>query len=712
MGRQNVWSQRLVAGFCSLLLALVGFAVIGASPTSAATVTASVAVGSYPDAVGVDTYNECVYVANENSSTVSVINEANNTVTATIPGFSDPEGVGVDPSTDMNMIYVANAGSGTVSVINGATNTITGTAITVGSDPEGVGVDPTTEMIYVANEGSGNVSVINEATDTVVATVTVGTNPVGVGVDTSSDMIYVANAGSGNVSVINGATNALAATVNVGSDPVGVAVDSSTHDVYVANENSDTVSVINEANNNNTVSAIIPVGSNPAGVAVDPSTDTIYVGNASANNYVWEINGTTNAVTATITVGLYPDSVAVDTSTHKVYVANAGSNTVSVITPAGTTPSLTIVGPGTGSSGSAIALTSIISVLGSGTIPTGTITFTVFGPQATAPTVCTTGGTQVSTVTVSGNGSYETSSSYTPPSAGNYWWYVSYSGDANNNATASTCGGAMSVTIVAQGSSTVTWVTPSAITYGTALSATQLDATSAVAGTYTYAPAAGTVLVAGKSTLTVTFTPTDSTDYASSTASVLLTVNPAPLTITAASTKMAFGAKPPAVTAKYSGFVNGNSASSLSKKPKCVTKATKTTPVGTHARENTCSGAVDANYAIRYVAGSVKVVGPVILIKANTTTITLSKNTNATLACSLAACHGTMSLTERKGTSTIAFGGTSYAIGVGKSANVTITLNAVGRLALASASPKHPFQATLKVTVKGGTTRTATVKVD
>ena len=41
---------------------------------------------------------------------------------------------------------------------------------------------------------------------------------------------------------------------------------------------------------------------------------------------------------------------------------------------------------------------------------------------------------------------------------------------------------------------TITWATPAAITYGTALSATQLNATSSVAGTFVYTPASGTIL--------------------------------------------------------------------------------------------------------------------------------------------------------------------------------------------------------------------------
>ena len=78
---------------------------------------------------------------------------------------------------------------------------------------------------------------------------------------------------------------------------------------------------------------------------------------------------------------------------------------------------------------------------------------------------------------------------------------------------------------------TIIWATPSAITYGTALSATQLDASSTVAGTLVYTPASGTVLTAGAHTLSVTLTPTDTTDYNTATTTVNLTVNQATPTI-------------------------------------------------------------------------------------------------------------------------------------------------------------------------------------
>ena len=88
----------------------------------------------------------------------------------------------------------------------------------------------------------------------------------------------------------------------------------------------------------------------------------------------------------------------------------------------------------------------------------------------------------------------------------------------------------------------ITWANPADITYGTALSATQLNAAAAwtvggvngpVAGSFTYTPAAGTVLNAGTGqTLSVTFTPTDTTDYTTASDSVTINVAKATPTIT------------------------------------------------------------------------------------------------------------------------------------------------------------------------------------
>jgi uncharacterized protein YjbI with pentapeptide repeats len=85
-----------------------------------------------------------------------------------------------------------------------------------------------------------------------------------------------------------------------------------------------------------------------------------------------------------------------------------------------------------------------------------------------------------------------------------------------------------------------------------------------------------------------------------------LTVTRATLTITASSATIAYGASVPAVAPIYSGFVTGDTAASLTTAPTCTTSATNHSPIGTSP--TSCTGALDANYTIGYIAGSVSVV--------------------------------------------------------------------------------------------------------
>ncbi|GAH35390.1 unnamed protein product, partial [marine sediment metagenome] len=104
-----------------------------------------------------------------------------------------------------------------------------------------------------------------------------------------------------------------------------------------------------------------------------------------------------------------------------------------------------------------------------------------------------------------------------------------YTGDTNYAAAAQPPSGALSQVVIAI-TPTLTWGTPSAIVYGTPLSAAQLNATATyngnpVAGTFIYTPLAGSVLPAGNAqTLAVTFNPIDTTNYTSAAASVQINV--------------------------------------------------------------------------------------------------------------------------------------------------------------------------------------------
>ncbi len=99
-----------------------------------------------------------------------------------------------------------------------------------------------------------------------------------------------------------------------------------------------------------------------------------------------------------------------------------------------------------------------------------------------------------------------------------------------------------------------------------------------------------------------------------------LTISPAALTITANNQTMTYGGAVPALTASYSGFVNGDTSASLSPTPTLATTATPASDVGSYAI--TPSGARDSDYTITYVAGTLTITPAALTITANNQTMT------------------------------------------------------------------------------------------
>ena len=177
---------------------------------------------------------------------------------------------------------------------------------------------------------------------------------------------------------------------------------------------------------------------------------------------------------------------------------------------------------------------------------------------------------------------------------------------------------ATATVVVNKATPTVTWAAPANIVYGAALSATQLDATASVPGTFAYAPAAGTVLHAGAAqVLSVTFTPTDAVDYNGAAATTAISVTPAPLTVTATSFTRAYGAANPSLTVAYAGFVNGDSAASLSGSASLSTTATINSLPGSYPIAVVQGTLADANYSFTFVNGAMTVTKAVLTVAAN-----------------------------------------------------------------------------------------------
>jgi hypothetical protein len=99
-------------------------------------------------------------------------------------------------------------------------------------------------------------------------------------------------------------------------------------------------------------------------------------------------------------------------------------------------------------------------------------------------------------------------------------------------------------------------------------------------------------------------------------------VNQTPLTITASSASKPYGAPLPALTASFNGFVGGDTAASLTQQPILSTTATQSSPVQPGGYAITVSGAVDSNYTITYVGGTLTITPAVLTVAANNQTKT------------------------------------------------------------------------------------------
>jgi hypothetical protein len=135
-------------------------------------------------------------------------------------------------------------------------------------------------------------------------------------------------------------------------------------------------------------------------------------------------------------------------------------------------------------------------------------------------------------------------------------------------------------------------------------------------------------LAAGTYTITANYLGDD--NYAPSAGTISLTVGSAPLTITASSASMTYGWIVPTITPSYNGFVNGDTASSLSTQPTCVAGATPYSPVGSYT--SSCSGAFDSNYYISYVANTVTVSTAPLTITASSNSMTQGGNVPTIMA--------------------------------------------------------------------------------
>ncbi len=246
----------------------------------------------------------------------------------------------------------------------------------------------------------------------------------------------------------------------------------------------------------------------------------------------------------------------------------------------------------------------------------GIVTVTPVAVVVTGPTLSVPYGSAVPVLTptylpniVPATTAASCTTTYTPTSsvAGSPY-AVTCSGAVDPNYTFTYVDGAITVTPAAV---VVTGPTLS-VPYGSAvpvLTPTYLPnivpATTAASCTTTYTP---TSTVAG-GPYAVDCSGAVDPNYTFTYVAGAITVTPVALTITASNGSMIYGGTPPVITPSFAGFVNGDTATSVTGLT-CSTAATSASPVGAYA--STCTGGVNPNYTISYTPGTV-IVSPAAL---------------------------------------------------------------------------------------------------
>lgn len=255
------------------------------------------------------------YVTNSNSTTISIINTANNMVTGLINGFDGPSGMVITPAG--NRAYVNNyggpegLGSGngkTVSIVDLNSNTIIGAPIEVGLAPAALAMSPYGDYIYVINyetgePETGTMSVIRTSDNSVIATVEGFSGPFAIAVTPNGKYAYVTNFGSNNfapfgttVSVVDLCNYVIVDTIDLGIQPSGIAITPNGKYAYATNYNTlyagenftdltagqGTVNIIDTATNE-VIAPVIAVGQSPANIAISSNGKFAYVSNYTSN---------------------------------------------------------------------------------------------------------------------------------------------------------------------------------------------------------------------------------------------------------------------------------------------------------------------------------------------------------------------------------------------------------------------------------------------
>ena len=302
-----------------------------------------------------------VYVSNEKSGDLTVINGSDFSIAATIPVGKRPRGIHVSP--DRNSVYVALSGtpieapptidahgnpvfakkSGAdddddanadksadgIGVVDVATGSVKA-KLQAGSDPEEFDLSKDGRHIYISNEDIKTASVINIASGKLEHIIPVGQEPEGVTTTPDGKQFYVTCEAGGDIYVIETSGYTVAAHFKVNGRPRSVAFLTSGTIGFIPSESVGELNVIDTAKAKVLNTITLPAGSRPMRVRLSVDEKKLYVSNGRAGT-IAVFDTHSYALLNTINVGTRPWGMGLSPDGKFLYVANGPSNDVSVV---------------------------------------------------------------------------------------------------------------------------------------------------------------------------------------------------------------------------------------------------------------------------------------------------------------------------------------------------------------------------------------------
>ena len=306
-------------------------------------VSLSVAIAKQSNVRAADNY--AVYVSNERSGDVSVIDGQTDSVITTITVGKRPRGIHY--SSAGNRVFVVTSGSprmapGVDAERAPADKTADGLVAIdaaqrkmierwhIGSDPEQFAISNDGHLAFIANEDEGTASIVDLSSGQERGRIKVSEEPEGVGVNPVNGEVYVTCEEKGDVFVIAPNEQRVVAKIEVGGRPRSVAFLRDGSRAFIPSENGACITVIDTKNHKALQKISLGEGTLPMGTVMSPDSKELYVSTGRANT-VAVVDAQKNAVIASIPVGKRAWGIALTPNGDRLYTANGASDDVSVI---------------------------------------------------------------------------------------------------------------------------------------------------------------------------------------------------------------------------------------------------------------------------------------------------------------------------------------------------------------------------------------------